>query len=415
MSKRTLAHALTMAFLLSISLSLRAAMAAPLLVEAESFDDLGGWMLDQQATDQMGSPYLLAHGFGVPVRNATSTVVFPQAGTYRVWVRTRNWVATWNVPDAPGKFQLLVDGEPLAPTFGTKGARWDWQDGGTIEVEKRDVQIALHDLTGFEGRCDAIVFSSDMRFTPPNEGREMAAFRREALGLPGQPVEAGQFDLVVVGGGMAGTCTALSAARLGLDVALIQNRPVLGGNNSSEVRVHLNGNINLPPYPRLGDVVAELDPGKRGNAQPASYYNDAKKLRVVRAEPKLHLFLSTHAYEVEKEGDRIVAVVAKDLRTAQDWRFTAPLFADCTGDGTIGCLAGADWRMGRESKAETSESLAPETPDKMTMGGRWVPRCSGIRPRRTSPARFRIAPGRWNSTTRVARTRCGATGTGSPA
>ena len=368
MSKRTLAHALKTAFLVLISLPLGAGLAAPLLVEAESFDDPGGWMLDQQATDQMGSPYLLAHGFGVPVRDATTTVVFPQTGKYRVWVRTRNWVANWNVPGAPGKFQLLLDGKPLAPTFGTRRARWHWQDGGTVEIDKRDVQLTLHDLTGFEGRCDAIVFSSDPAFTPPNRGRRMAAFRREALGLPENPVEAGQFDLVVVGGGMAGTCTAISAARLGLEVALIQNRPVLGGNNSSEIRVHLNGRINLPPYPRLGDLVAELDPGLQGNAQPASNYNDKKKLRIARAEPRLHLFLSTHAYKVEKQGARIVAVVAKNLRTAQDLRFTASLFADCTGDGSVGCLAGADWRMGRESRAETGESLAPEKPDKMTMG-----------------------------------------------
>jgi glycine/D-amino acid oxidase-like deaminating enzyme len=66
---------------------------------------------------------------------------------------------------------------------------------------------------------------------------------------------------------MAGTCTAISAARLGLQVALVQDRPVLGGNNSSEVRVHLNGQINLPPYPRIGDVVGELDSGGRGNAR----------------------------------------------------------------------------------------------------------------------------------------------------
>ena len=364
MTERTLAHACTTAFLALTTLFLSSAAAGPILVEAEGFDDLGGWLLDQQAMDQMGSPYLLAHGFGVPVEDATTTVVFPKTGKYHVWVRTRNWVANWNAPGAPGKFQVLIDGQALEPTFGVKGARWDWHDGGTIEVNNREVQLALHDLTGFEGRCDAIVFSNDMRFTPPNDDPQMTAFRLAALGLSEQPVDAGQFDLVVIGGGMAGTCTAISAARLGLDVALIQNRPVLGGNNSSEIRVHLNGEINLPPYPRLGDVVAELDPGKRGNAQPASYYNDDKKLRVARAEPRLHLFLSTHAYRVEKEGDEIVAVIAKELRTARDLRFAAPLFADCTGDGTIGYLAGADWRMGRESRPRPTNHWHPRRPTK---------------------------------------------------
>jgi NADPH-dependent 2,4-dienoyl-CoA reductase/sulfur reductase-like enzyme len=72
-------------------------------------------------------------------------------------------------------------------------------------------------------------------------------------------------EVVVVGGGMAGVCAAVSAARAGLTVALIQDRPVLGGNNSSEVRVWLNGGVNLPPYPRIGDIVAELEPKKRAH------------------------------------------------------------------------------------------------------------------------------------------------------
>ncbi|MBN2270772.1 MAG: FAD-dependent oxidoreductase, partial [Sedimentisphaerales bacterium] len=188
------------------------------------------------------------------------------------------------------------------------------------------------------------------------------------LGLGDEPEDEGQFDLVVVGGGMAGTCSAISAARLGCKVALIQNRPVLGGNNSSEVRVHLNGQINLPPYPALGDVVKELDGGFQGNARPALYYDDAKKLRVVQAEKNLHLFLNTHVFKAETEAGRITAVLGKHIRNSKELRFTGKLFADCTGDGTLGFLAGADFRMGREGKAETGESLAPEKPDKMTMG-----------------------------------------------
>ncbi len=340
----------------------------PVLVEAESFEEPGGWVVDQQFMDQMGSPFLLAHGLGVPVRDAVTTVTFPQAGEYRLWVRTRDWVATWEAPGAPGRFQLLVDGAALPTTFGAEGAAWHWQDGGTVEIKNRETKLALHDLTGFEGRCDAIFFTRDQSLKPPNEGKAMAEFRRGLLGLSGQPEEAGTFDLVVVGGGIAGTCTAISAGRLGLQVALIQNRPVLGGNNSSEVRVHLNGMINLPPYPRLGDVVAELDPGNRGNARPAEFYNDDKKLRVVRDEPNIHLFLNTHACRVEKDGDRIVALIARDTRTSKELRFAAPLFADCTGDGTIGFLAGADYRMGRESWEQTGENLAPKEPDEMTMG-----------------------------------------------
>jgi hypothetical protein len=331
------------------------------LIEAEGFDDAGGWVVDQQFMDQMGSSMLLAHGMGVPVEDAVTKVTI-SPGQYRVWVRTRNWAPTSNGSDAPGRFQLLLDGAPLQATFGTEGADWSWQDGGMVEIKKDKAKLALHDLTGFDGRCDAIAFMSDPAAKPP-EGDALAAMRRSE-----KPRDAGQFDLVVVGGGMAGTCTAISAARLGLKVALVHDRPVLGGNNSSEVRVHLNGQINLPPYPRVGDVVRELDPGNQGNARPGAFYNDEKKLRLVRDEPNLRLFLNMHAYAVDKQGDRIAAVIAKDIRTSKDLRFVAPLFADCTGDGTVGALAGADYRMGRESWQETGETLAPQEPDKMTMG-----------------------------------------------
>ncbi|MEI6657006.1 MAG: hypothetical protein WCO76_00585, partial [Planctomycetota bacterium] len=122
-----------------------------ILVEAEQFADLGGWDVDQQAMEQMGSPYLLAHGLGVPVKDATTGVTFPESGVHRVWVRTRDWVAPWGQHGAPGRFQVLVNGVPLAMTFGTEGADWHWQDGGTVDVGG-EATVALHDLTGFEGR-----------------------------------------------------------------------------------------------------------------------------------------------------------------------------------------------------------------------------------------------------------------------
>jgi len=355
-------------FILLLSVLVSFAGAQTLLVEAESFANLGGWVIDQQFMDQMGSPFLLAHGLGVPVGDAATAVTFPATGTYCVWVRTRDWVASWKAPGAPGRFRLLIDNEPLETVFGAEGAQWHWQNGGTVRIMKNQVVLKLHDLTGFDGRCDAIVFTSDMNFVPPNEGEQMAAFRRKMLDLPDVPENAGNFDLVVAGGGIAGTCTAVSAARLGLQVALIQDRPVLGGNNSSEVRVHLNGEVNLPPYPALGGVVNELDTGMRGNAQPPEHYDDRRKLKVVQAEKNIHLFLNMHVNKAEKQGERIVAVIAQDIQKGTRLRFTAPLFADCTGDGTLGFLAGADFRMGRESKEQTGESLAPEVPDKMTMG-----------------------------------------------
>ncbi len=355
-------------FTLSLAALVPSVGGQTVLVEAEGFANRGGWVIDQQFMDQMGSPFLLAHGMGEPVKDAATAVTLPAPGKYRVWVRTRDWVAPWKAPGAPGRFQVLINRAALPVLFGTEGAQWHWQDGGMVDIPQKQIVLMLHDLTGFDGRCDAIVFSADMNFVPPNEGEPMAAFRRRMLGQSEQPQNAGAFDLVVVGGGIAGTCTAVSAARLGLQVALIQDRPVLGGNNSSEVRVHLNGEVNQPPYPALGGVVNELDTGLRGNAQPAENYNDQQKLNVVKAERNIRLFLDMHATRVEKQGDRIVAVIAQHIQNGSRLRFTAPLFADCTGDGTLGFLAGADYHIGRESKSETSEPLAPEQPDKMTMG-----------------------------------------------
>ncbi|MDD4788510.1 MAG: FAD-dependent oxidoreductase, partial [Pirellulales bacterium] len=212
-----------------------------MFVEAESFADPGGWVLDTQFIQIMGSPYLLAHGLGEPVGDAVTTVTFPETGRYRVFVRTKDWVARWNAPGTPGKFQLIVDGKPLAETFGTKGADWHWHEGGEVSIEKRQVEVRLHDLAGFGGRCDAILFAKHAAYVPPNGNQPHAAWRQRLLGLPDEQVATDQFDLVVVGGGYSGCGTAISAARMGLKVALIQDRAVRGGNSRSEVRVWPQG------------------------------------------------------------------------------------------------------------------------------------------------------------------------------
>ena len=126
------------------------------LVEAEQFAQRGGWVVDPQFMDIMGSPYLLAHGLGTPVADAVTEVKLPASGTYRVFVRTTDWVARWKASGTPGRFQLLVNGRPLATTFGTEGGNWHWQDGGTVQLQAGNVTLTLHDLTGFEGRCDSI-------------------------------------------------------------------------------------------------------------------------------------------------------------------------------------------------------------------------------------------------------------------
>lgn len=339
-----------------------------LLVEAESFAQKGGWVIDQQFMDVMGSSFLLAHGMGIPVKDAVTEEDFPTVGKFRLFVRTRNWAMRWNKADAPGKFKVLINGQAVDTVFGNRNDEWRWQDGGTVTINKKRCQLALHDLTGFDGRCDALLFTSDLNFIPPSDAINLNGFREELL--PGTKVtkDAGHYDFVIVGGGLAGTCAAISAARLGVKVALIQDRPLVGGNNSSEVRVHLGGRVNLDPYPALGNLVNEIGPSREGNAQPYENYEDKKKMDAVRKEKNISLFLNCHADRVNVKNGRIESIRATNTETGLKLLFTAPLFADCTGDATIGILSGAKYMTGRESSAEFGEKTAPEKADKLTMG-----------------------------------------------
>ena len=112
---------------LGMILSPQVLTAASLLVETESFAEHGGWKLDTQFINTMGSPYLLAHGLGRPVQDATTEVEFPETGSYHVYVRTYDWVARWDAPGDPGRFHVLVNGQALSSTFGTEGKNWQWQ------------------------------------------------------------------------------------------------------------------------------------------------------------------------------------------------------------------------------------------------------------------------------------------------
>ena len=325
--------------------------AAEVLVEAEGFGDRGGWVVDQQFTDIMGSPYLLAHGKGNPVRNAKTQVSFPETGTYFVWVRTKDWVhePQW----APGRFQVVVGGKALSTEFGVTGdGKWVWQSGNSVEITNKTVTLELHDLTGFDGRCDAILFSTNKDFVPVAKAdRQMRQWRKKLLGLPDDPPSAGQFDVVVVGGGISGCSAAITAARLGCKVAIVQNRPVFGGNNSPEV------GVRGPRWGKPGAFVTR-----------EIYTSDVQRQSVLDAESHISQFLGWHVFRAHNEAGKIASVDALNIYTNTELRFEAPIFIDCTGDGWVGFYAGADYRYGQEGRDEHNESLAPETPGKMVLG-----------------------------------------------
>lgn len=313
-----------------------------ILVEAESFRNLGGWTLDTQFIHIMGSPYLIAHGLGKPVAPATTKVSLPDTGRWFVWVRTKNWVpGPW---DAPGRFKLSVSGRELDHVFGAGSGEWAWESGGAVELGSKEVDLALIDLTGFNGRCDAIFLTQDEFEVPDNSSEPMNDWRRRC----GQVEDLKRdFDLVVVGGGIAGCSAAVAAARAGLKVALLHDRPVMGGNGSSEVAVKWCGEFPPGRYPDLGDIVREVAPTLQGDSQmPETFVAaEAERRKLMAGESNLELFLEHYAYAVETEGTRITGIWAMSARGRMRHFFNSRYVVDATGHGTIGLQAGADYRM----------------------------------------------------------------------
>ena len=337
-----------------------------LLIEAENFSNKGSWVVDQQFVEQMGSPYLLAHGIGTPVKDAVTEVYFNKSTEYHVWVRTMNWVpGKWK---APGRFRIAVNGVELSTVLGTNPG-WNWQYAGNIKVKKGNNTIALKDLTGFDGRCDAIYFSKE-KTPPPNEKEELKKWRQEKLNVRNEPAEQKKYDLVVTGGGIAGCATAIAAAEQGLNVALIHDRPVLGGNASSEIRVHTLG-ITWK-YDR---ILRMLNTEHYPNGSPEAKKEDQKRLTNIRKYHNIDLFLNFRAYTANTVKNKITSVDARHTSTGKTIRFNAPLFVDCTGDGCTGYWAGAEYMYGRESSKKYGEAWkkhgdlwSPEKPDNRVMG-----------------------------------------------
>ena len=131
-------------------------------------------------------------------------------------------------------------------------------------------------------------------------------------------------DYVVVGGGLTGLCSAIAAAREGLTVVLVQDRPVLGGNNSAEVRVHLGGYSEVGPNEGLGRMIREFGHTRGGNAKPAEFYEDEKKQAFIDSEENVTLYACYRAVDVRMDGSRVAAVLVRHIETGEEHWLEAP-------------------------------------------------------------------------------------------
>lgn len=340
--------------------------ASDIFIESESFTNKGGWVVDQQFMDLMGSPYLMAHGLGKPVPDASTEINIAEEGDYHLYARTFNWTSPWSDKKGPGSFQVSINNKTLEKTLGDHGSQWEWQKAGTLSLKKGTHTLSLKDLTGFNGRCDAIYLSTSDT-PPPQDLKKLETFRKKKSEIKSSTLST-PYDLVVAGGGIAGMSAAISAARLGCKVALINDRPVLGGNNSSEIRVHLGGQIDVGKYKKLGGLQKEFGPTKMGNAGPAEIYADHKKDDAIAAESNITFYPNFRLVASKTENNTIQHVIIQHIETGEEITLSGHTYSDCTGDGTLGALSGADYRMGREAQSEFKEAKAPKEADKMTMG-----------------------------------------------
>lgn len=319
-----------------------------ILLEAEQFANYGGWLLDSQFEKDMGSAYLIAHGLGRPVADASTSFDVDEAGLYEVWARLKDWVPGYH----PGSFHILINEDALPETLGADDLDWHWQSAGRIQLEAGSHTVALRDSAGFDGRCDAI-FLAQVGIIPPEEGFEVnRTWRKELLGISSSPVDGGTYDLVVVGGGVPAASAAIAAARMGSKVALICDRPVLGGNASREV--------GLGPRGYKTPIVEQMIERKPDSSLGCE--------AMAANEPNIDIFFNERVFACKMDGDAIISVDARNLISGLETRLWGKYFVDASGRGALAKLAGADIRTGCEGRDEFGESLAPDVPDSMHHG-----------------------------------------------
>ena len=180
-----------------------------------------------------------------------------------------------------------------------------------------------------------------------------------------------QYEFAVIGGGMSGICAAVAAARHGVKTVLVHARPVLGGNASSEIRMHICGADENGHKPNLteGGILHEILLNNKSRNNYFSYAIwDCVLYETIKAEPNITLYMNTSMTDCVVEEDKITSIHCYQQTTEYHIEIRADYFADCTGNGTLGYYAGAEYREGSEGYEEFKEPHAPKEPDNYRMG-----------------------------------------------
>lgn len=329
-------------------------------IDALSFENHGGFIPETQFIREMGQGYLLANGVGEAVEPASTSFTIKNDGKYRVYIRTKNW----NNEYTPDSIVVSVDGtrsEHICAEMHSQG--WYWEIAGDFELSAGTHKIEITDTTGWFGRFAAVIITNDYDFTPSPEIKKMHRQRCEMLGIERKTDFLGDFDFAVIGGGVAGVVTAISAARYGLKVAFVNDRPVLGGNGSDEAHISLDGVAHKGDHET--GIIYEIKTIKECENLTWSEAFD----KAIKAEKSISLFENMLVDDVISFNgaiDRVHIVNTYDLK---EYTLAASYYCDATGDAWLGYYADALYHIGREAKHQYNEAFAPEIADGNTMSG----------------------------------------------
>jgi len=339
--------------------------------DALEFDDFGGWSEETQFAHEMGQGYLMAIEVpGVPVKNARTALTIETPGMYRFWVRTKNWLPEYS----PGRFRLLVDGNRLPREMGKLPTeQWSWDTAGDVQLESGSHRLEVEDTSGYFSRFASILVTDDMDYTPLHRVEDVRRERALLRGEAAEPVNEGDWDILVAGAGPAGIPAAVAAARKGMRVLLLHSRPGLGGNAASEAGVGFDGAYSTHPGMRETGIAEEIR-----RLHDFNHWNWEQALtRLVEQEPNLTVSRNKFVMSADVVKNVIRSVTALDVRRCSLHTYSARIYIDCTGDGWLGYHAGARYRLGREPKWQYQERYAPDTPDNLTMSGCIMGSCKG--------------------------------------